>query len=475
MKGGSRLRRSDLLDRWVTDLEMLQDTHLRFVFPFSAALLVATVVLPLAFWMEPLFGSVLLIGYLMMGVLLPWRSYRLACKETGSQLVLGNRLRRAADEWRRGREELAVLGCDGRFRAGLKALGERIRRHSHRRQGHLSGEEALQELGSALIQVTLLLTLIPFAVTGDWSGPLLGAAFLGAIASLEAFQGLQFGAWRWREIQHARRRLDLDRCPTADCPVIDPAAPAPYFSEIHDLRIDHLSAGYARGRLVVRDCSLHLRRGRPHILLGPSGEGKSTLWAALSGQLPMIQGNIRMGDKKLPLGGSGGCRTSVSLQRQVSVWFDAPLRVNLCPFGLKIDDEVIHNWLQRLGLAERLADVPLDSDEIGWRLESLSGGEKQRLAVIRAVLNPAPVLLFDEPTAQLDSFWAGRVWEVIREEATRRVVGVATHQVEAIQPDDPVTFLLRGRVVQQGIFSQCRQEKSRPLAQWAIHAADIRL
>lgn len=105
--------------------------------------------------------------------------------------------------------------------------------------------------------------------------------------------------------------------------------------------------------------------------------------------------------------------------------------------------------LSRVGLTRRLGKNPLDV-VVGTPEGLLSGGERQRLALARALLDPAPVLIVDEPTSAADPLTAATIREILQQESTRRSVVVITHHLEAWGQDIPVHVIDQGRIVETG-------------------------
>ncbi|MFB6111445.1 MAG: ATP-binding cassette domain-containing protein [Halobacteriaceae archaeon] len=184
------------------------------------------------------------------------------------------------------------------------------------------------------------------------------------------------------------------------------------------------------GVTALAGVSLEVPDGAVHALAGPNGSGKTTLLAALAGLVTPTSGTIRR-----PPGAVG-----VGFQ-EPNVYPSLSVRENLAVFGAMVDAEP--SW--RASLAERLRLRPVMDREVG----ALSDGYRKKLDLALATLRKPPLLLFDEPLADLDDLTSRRLVELVEELATSgRVIVVSTHDVDAFAtPLDGLTVLYDGRVI----------------------------
>ncbi|OLF07636.1 hypothetical protein BLA60_27390, partial [Actinophytocola xinjiangensis] len=203
-------------------------------------------------------------------------------------------------------------------------------------------------------------------------------------------------------LRAALTRLDLPAPPPA-------AAPAPG----GDLDLRGVEVGWpGDDRPVLRDLTLHVPAGTHVAVTGPSGAGKSTLLALLLGFLT-------------PARGTASVPARVAWCPQDPMLVDSTVRENLLLADPLAGDDRLVDALRRAGLGHWAGR--LDTHLSGGDL-SVSGGEAQRLALARALLADADVLLLDEPTAHLDAATAAAVLDTIR--AQRRTVVHVTHRAE---------------------------------------------
>jgi ATP-binding cassette subfamily C protein CydD len=209
------------------------------------------------------------------------------------------------------------------------------------------------------------------------------------------------------------------------------------------LRLEHVSAGYPdRGR-VLEDVSLHLAPGERVALYGPSGAGKSTLVALLLRFLDPEEGRILVGSDDLLAADPRAWRTRLAWVPQRPLLETGTLAdaVRLgSPEAAEADVAVALVKAGAPELASRLA-IPVGPGGV-----TLSAGETRRVALARALLRDAPLLLLDEPTAHLDSASAGAVLDALAALPRSRSVLVATHDPAVLAAVDRAVELENGRL-----------------------------
>lgn len=181
---------------------------------------------------------------------------------------------------------------------------------------------------------------------------------------------------------------------------------------------------------VIQDLDLEVRPGQIVALTGASGSGKSSLLHLLLGLVPLADGEVEVGGAAMPPGGFAG---QIAWASQNPVVLPGTLFSNIV---LAHPQASRREVMRAAGLAGLHGDLDRPLDERGG---GLSGGERRRLGLARALLKPAPLLLLDEPTANLDPESEARIIAVIRRAAEGRTTLVATHS--------PAVTALADRVV----------------------------
>jgi len=170
---------------------------------------------------------------------------------------------------------------------------------------------------------------------------------------------------------------------------------------------------------------LKIAPGEVVALLGPSGSGKTTLLNLLLGLAPLSGGEVTVGDRRLsPL---GSIAASAAWAGQAPVVLPGTLADNLALAHPGATREALEKAARAVGLAEVLRDRGGLDARLDERGAGLSGGERRRLGLARALLKPAPILLLDEPTADLDAASEAALLPVLRLAASGRTTLVATH------------------------------------------------
>jgi manganese/iron transport system ATP-binding protein/manganese/zinc/iron transport system ATP- binding protein len=198
------------------------------------------------------------------------------------------------------------------------------------------------------------------------------------------------------------------------------------------VRVDGLWGGYAAGEDVLRDLSFTLPPGSIAAVLGPNGGGKTTLFRALLGELPVRRGTVELAGAPAYVPQTDRTRLDFPVTALDVVLMGAFGRTPFWRRVARADREAARTALARVDLGD-LARV---------RFGALSGGQRQRVLIARALVQDRPVLLLDEPLSGVDAASAARIELVFDDlRADGRVLLVATHDVEQARRWDRVLCL----------------------------------
>ncbi|MEZ5140073.1 MAG: ATP-binding cassette domain-containing protein [Acidimicrobiales bacterium] len=284
---------------------------------------------------------------------------------------------------------------------------------------------------------------------GSPTGPELGVLVLLPLAVAELVAPLAAAGEALARVEaSASRVLALLRRPD---PVPDPTTPAPDPATA-DLELHDVAVAWPGAAPAVTAVALHVAEGERVAIVGPSGSGKSTIAAALVAFLAPVQGTYRVGGVDARALGGDGVRRQVTWCQQDPWFADSTLADNLRIADPAANDDALRDALRVAHLDAWLARLP---DGLETRLardaSAMSGGERQRLALARALLGGQRAIVLDEPTAHLDEATAAVVLrDLLAATATRAVVviahdaaaGVGERRYELVpgEPDEPARW-----------------------------------
>lgn len=232
---------------------------------------------------------------------------------------------------------------------------------------------------------------------------------------------------------------------------IGPATPdRPTALDVPAVAFERVGARYrSGGPPVLRDVSVDVPRRGHTAIVGPSGAGKTTLFAAMLAFIEPETGSLRMGGKAYSELGIAGVRRRLGYVEQDCPLLPGTLRDNLLFANPEATQDQVDDVVRRLLLTDLVADLPrgLDTDVAAV---TISGGQRQRVALARALLAQPEVLLLDEVTAQIDGLSEAAVHDVIREEAASRAVVTIAHRLSTVVDADTIIVMDRGRIVDRG-------------------------
>ena len=456
-------RSGDLLSRIIADVETLKDFYVRVVGPPLVALVVTLGVMLFMAAFDPLLAWALLACLLLAGVGLPALAYGLGRKAGKTAVSLRADLQTSLIDGLQGLPDLQAYGRDNDWAATIHRQGVGLAQIEKRMAAITGLQSGLSELlthGGAWL---ILLLAIPLAASGQINPVYLAALVLAATASFEAVQPLPTAAQHLETSLAAARRLFTLTDAPAPLPTSQftihnsqftihnpPPAPPPARSLAPLLTFQNIRFRYTpNDPPVLQGVSFDLPPGKRLAIVGPSGAGKSSLVNLLLRFWEWDAGEILLNGRSLRAYSPETVRACFGVIPQQPYLFNASIGDNLRLANPRASQAEIVRAAQQAQLHEFIAGLPQGYETgVGALGMQLSGGERQRLAIARALLQDAPILLLDEPTANLDPATEQAVLETIFGLAGERSLLLITHRPAGLAAMDEVLRLEGGRVVE---------------------------
>ena len=230
----------------------------------------------------------------------------------------------------------------------------------------------------------------------------------------------------------------------------DPSLPEDK-EHFNGIRMEHVSYGYEGRARALQDVSLTIPKGSVVALVGLSGCGKSTTASLLMRFCDAAAGHIYMDGKDYHSMKPEELRKHIAMVPQQVNLFSGTIRENLLLADPDADDQTLMEAVKEAGLLKFVQSLEkgLNSD-VGNAGASLSGGQRQKIGIARALLSKAEYMIFDEATSSVDPESEKEIWETIGHLAHTRTLIIISHRMSSVRGADCIYVLKDGRVAQQG-------------------------
>lgn len=441
-----------VLNSITTGLYTLENMGMRMIDTFVGGYLSFFCIFILLFVIHP-FGALICLAGVLLSFLCLSLISRYSKRNTLVQTGVNEKLTRAAVEYTRGLPVVKSFGMEGAsFSAFRKACIE-ARKIALKIEWGFIPFNCLHLLALKAAGIVMIISVMTAGLSGNLSLPMV---LVFSLLSLTVFNSLEPIADSAHILSVINNAMDQ----------IEALSPGNYIDEDgkdislsrYDIHFEQVKFSYDKGnekRNVIEDVSFKAHEGTTTAIVGPSGSGKTTLCRLLARFYDVSGGRITLGGHNLKEFTCDSLLSNISMVFQNVYLFHDTVRANICFGTEQASEEEMIRAAKQARCHDFIMALPEGYDTvIGEGGSTLSGGEKQRISIARAILKNAPVVILDEATASLDPENEHLIQEALTELTVGKTVIVIAHRLATIENADQILVINDGHIVQKGTHRQ---------------------
>lgn len=457
----SRFQTGDMLGVLSEDIEHLQNLYLRTIFPSILALVVYSIFVLVIGAFDLVFALIVGCMLAIMVFLLPFVSLLLMKKHHVTLKQGRSRLYQQLTDAVFGLSDWQASGRKDEFineyvkqNDQLLKIEKRVKRWYHIR-------DSIIQLVVGIVVISMIIWTGNGAASEQIAPTVIAAFVLMTLSVTNALIPIADAIDRIPSYVESTHRLNGVESHSVLHDEMDLHGEKDYIEPKHvDIELNHVSYSYPdSNEIVLKDVSLQIKAGKKIAILGRSGTGKSTLLKLLTGALSPVNGQVVLNGERAH---TNLLSKYISVLNQKPHLFDTTIGNNVRIGKPEATDEEIWKALEKAQLASHVTSLPdglqTKMHEMGKRF---SGGERQRVAFARTLMQETPIIVLDEPTIGLDPKTELSLIETMFSATEEKTVIWITHHLVGIEHVDEVIFLDRGQIVMQGSHKQLLKENEK--------------
>jgi len=441
-----------VLNSITTGLYTLENMGMRMIDTFVGGYLSFFCIFILLFVIHP-FGALICLAGVLLSFLCLSLISRYSKRNTLIQTRVNEKLTRAAVEYTRGLSVVKSFGMEGAsFFAFRKACIE-ARKIALKIEWGFIPFNCLHLLALKAAGISMIISVMTAGLSGNLSLPMVLAFSLLSLTVFNSLEPIADSAHILSVINNAMDQIEALSIGN----YIDEDGKDISLSR-YDIHFEQVKFSYDKGnekRNVIKDVSFKAHEGTTTAIVGPSGSGKTTLCRLLARFYDVSGGRITLGGHNLKEFTCDSLLSNISMVFQNVYLFHDTVRANICFGTEQASEEEMIRAAKQARCHDFIMALPEGYDTvIGEGGSTLSGGEKQRISIARAILKNAPVIILDEATASLDPENEHLIQEALTELTVGKTVIVIAHRLATIENADQILVINDGRIVQKGTHRQ---------------------
>jgi ATP-binding cassette subfamily B protein len=334
---------------------------------------------------------------------------------------------------------------------------------------------ALNFIQAFIIAIGVTITMV-MAGEGVVSGEMsLGDLVLVNTFLLQLFIPLGFLGMVYSQIKHALSDIDmmfqlLDKKPE----IVDSVDATELINPNGDIEFKNINFSYNPDRQILRNINFTIPPGKKVAVVGESGSGKSTLARLIFRFYEINTGTISINGYDIKKVTQQSLRAAIGIVPQDSVLFNHTILYNIEYAKPGASQQEVEEAAKMANIHNFITSLPQGyNSTVGERGLKLSGGEKQRIAIARAILKNPPIMVFDEATSSLDSAAEQIINKSLKKISTQHTTLVIAHRLSTIADADEILVMHKGSIVERGNHSQLLELGERYSTMWQLQQDKI--
>lgn len=460
----SRFLTGDLIGVLADDIEHLQDFYLKTLFPLIISLAIyAAIIFCFGMFSIPfalLFAA--LIGLLLLAVPLLSLLY---LKAKSEQMKKGrNMLYQQFTDAIFGISDWIFSGRHETFISHYEEKEDKLLRLETKKQSFVNWRDVVSQAVLGFIVVLSVYWANGKSVDGLFNPTFIAAISLAMLSLLETFLPIASAVSDTVSYQDSIRRLNHIQERKDEVLIQDEENEFKYSSDELSgvtLEINNLTYGYSDEDLLLDDFNIKLDYGEKLAVIGRSGTGKSTLLTLIQGALTPTGGEIRLNDRKVNELAPNISKFMAVLNQRAYL-FNTTVMNNIRLGRQDASDEEVYEAARMVQLHDMISKLPngyeTNMHETGGRF---SGGERQRIALARVLLQNTPIVIMDEPTVGLDAMTERKLLADIFATLKDKTIIWVTHHLTGVEKMDRIIFLEDGKIAMDGSHQKLMKSEER--------------
>ncbi len=451
LKIKSKFKTGDILGILADDIEYLQDIYLKTIFPGMAALFIYAIsVIALGFFSIPFAILIALVSFVLV-VILPFIS--LLVERARSQKIKNkkNILYKNLTDAVMGISDWMFSGLQSKYIREFEQDEGLLRKLQLQEKAFRRKRDIFAQMIVGILVLLMLYWVGNESNVGDLPRTLIAAFILVLFPLTEAFIPLANSVASMTIYNDSINRLESIEEHQIESTSL---AYTGEFAERVNIKFEDVSFQYNEGENILHHITFTLIPNTKTALLGPSGSGKSTILKLIEGVEVPNEGSVTLNEIKSDLYGENIAKV-VSVLNQNPYLFDTTVLNNIRLGNPKASNEEVKRVAKMVELHDYIESLPHGYDtpmhETGMRF---SGGERQRIALARILLQNTPVVILDEPTVGLDSITERKLLNTIFKVLDGKTVLWITHHLIGAEMADNILFLDNGNILMNGTHKE---------------------
>jgi len=467
--GVASFRAGDLVGRVIDDVDEIQHVFVRVAAPPLVAIVIALVTALFALIWLPVSTVTILVPFLIAAIFVPWITRWAGAKAGRGVADQRGRMIGQTVEIIEGAPVIVALGEEDRLLAVAMESADRVAAAERRTAWlHGFGDAAILVLVGVALAGTLWVSAVAVEA-GTLDGVMVAVLVMLAIAPFEAVAPLP-GAFErlGRSLGAADRLFEVI---DAESPTAPPGSPRAIPDDT-TLRVEGAVVTTDTGRRILGPIDLSIGPTQRIGIIGETGAGKTTLAHVLCRFRDPDGGTVSVGDVDLADVARDDLRAFVGYEDDRSFLFRGSILGNVRISDSDVSEDEVRAVIDRVGLGPWIDALPdgLQTD-VGEGGEAVSGGQRRRLALARALLVEFPVLILDEPISGLDPVTAEAVMDDLLNSTDDRALILITHRPVGLDRMDEIIVLEDGVIVDRGTHEDLLERSTRYQRMWGLVAS----